>query len=873
MKLSVVVPVHNGGADLLACLAALARSSRPADEIIVVDDGSTDDGPRCASDFSAKVVPVANGPRGPAVARNHGAARATGDLLVFVDADVEVHADTLARFEQLFGEEPTLAAAFGSYDDQPSAPGRVSRYKNLLHHYVHQHGAGEAETFWAGCGAIRRDVFSSVDGFSASFRRPSVEDIELGARLRAAGHLIRLAPEIQCTHRKCWTLGSLLRADIFARAVPWTRLILQQGRVPSGLNTDRKTRWSAALAGLLILSVGVGCARAVAGDGPVALAAAGLAAASAAGLAWLNRALYRFFMAHGNLWFGFSAIGLHILYLLYSSAVFVLMLGAWRLTGGTDEGETSGQAAPSPPAPPSALRKHVAGFILFAALFAIYVGDGDPLPGGDATPNVHLAVTLLARGTLTYTPEADPFFFRWTVVQGGEVRSGKFRSWDERVDGQTMREHLASGTLRAPTPYYYLSATTKPGIYVSSYGAATGLFALPFVAAVYPFVDHLPERTELLWFLSKLAASFAVAASAWFLFLVAADHLRLSSAILLTLGYGLATCVWSVSSQALWQHAPGEFFLALGMFCLFRRKRRFAPAVAGLAFGLAFLCRPTNIMAVLAGFLVLLADRRALVRYLAGGLPVAVVFFAYNLHYFDKLIAFGQVTALAARVARGNTAELWKIPFAKALAGLLLSPARGLFVYSPIFVVSVWGGFRVWKERRWLPLRVAVLGALGILLVTARWRGWWGGWCYGYRLLVDMALLLAFVAIPVVEKLRARRGLTVLVGVLALWSVGTQALGAFVYDVGGWNGKQGFVAVTGARTEARPYFSTSEEAAAYCRIHGCSYAPASLSVDQVRYNARLWGIRDNPILHYLQNLKQARQSRIMSLQRFLLRDG
>lgn len=873
MKLSVVVPVHNGGADLRACLGALARSSRPADEIIVVDDGSTDGAAKCAPEFSAKVIALAGAPRGPAWARNRGAARATGDLLVFVDADVEVHANTLERFERAFRDEPALTAVFGSYDDQPPASGRVSRYKNLLHHYVHQHGAREAETFWAGCGALRREVFASLGGFCENYRRPSIEDIELGARLREAGHRIRLDPEILCTHRKRWTLASLFRTDIFGRALPWTRLILRQGRLPSGLNTDGKSRWSAALAGLFVLGAILCPVSAVAGNRPLALAAAGLGLASAALLAVLNRLLYRFFFAHGGIRFGLTAMALHALYLLYGSAVFALMFAFARLTGGSDAGPTGGDAPVSARRPPSPRRKHVTGGILFAVLLAMYVGNGDPLPGNDATPNVHLAVTLLSRGTLTYTPESDPFFFRWSVAHDGALQNGKFRSWDERVAGHSMRELLAAGQLRSPVAPYYLSRTTKPDVYVSSYGAATGLFALPFVAAAYPFVKNLPERTGLLWFLCKLAASFAVAGSAWFLFLIAADHLRLTTAVILTLCYGLATSVWSVSSQSLWQHAPGEFFLALGMFCLFRRQHRHATALAGFAFGLAFLCRPTNSLAVLAGFAVLLADRRALVRYVLGGLPVAFAFFAYNLHYFDKVITFGQVTALAERLQVVATSALWKESFATGLAGVLASPSRGLFVYSPIFVISVWAAGRIWKDRRWLPLRAAAIAAVGIWLATARWSGWWGGWSYGYRLLVDTATLLAFLAIPVAEKIRERRGLTILVGVLLCWSVGVQVLGAFVYDLAGWDGKQGYTPVSLAGARDNAYFLTTEEAAAYCQPRRCSYAPIIMNVDQVRFRPRLWSIRDSQILHYLRNLKQSRINRTAFLRQFLARDG
>lgn len=868
MKLSVVVPVYNGGTDLRACLEALTRSSRPADEIIVVDDASTDGAARCAAEFGARVMAADDradgGPRGAAQARNRGAGKASGELLVFVDADVEVHRDTLARFERLFEHEPQLAAAFGSYDDQPTAPGRVSRFKNLLHHYVHQQAAGAAETFWSGCGAIRRTVFRAVGGFAP---RRTIEDIELGARLVAGGHRVRLCPEILCTHRKRWTLALLLRTDILGRAVPWTRLILQQGRLPSGLNTNWSSRLSALLAGGLAFAAVLGGGAALASSWRVGLVAGALAAASAVGLGILNRRLYRFFFGHGDVRFGLTALGLHLLYLLYSSAVFAALLAFDRLTGGS----AATPQAPRPP--PSRAKRHVAGGLLFAALFALYVGNGEPLPGGDATSNVHLAANLIQHGRLAYTPQTTPFLFIWRVAHQGQLRETKFRSWDEPMFGRTMRELYAAGALRSPKPMYYLSPTRKPDAYVSSYGFATGLFALPFVAAARPFVNDLAERASLLWFLCKLAAAFAVAASAWLLFQVAADHLRLGSAIGLTLAYGLGTCVWSVSSQALWQHAPGELFLALGMFCLFRRSRGGAPTFAGLAFGIAFLCRPTNSAAVLAGFLVLLGDRRSLLRYVLGGLPAAVAFAVYNLYYFGTLVTFGQVTALAARVSSGNTSVLWQHSFVDGLAGVLLSPGRGLFFYSPVLLVAVWGAVHVWRERRWLPLRAAAIAAAGICLVTARWSGWWGGWSWGYRLVVDTAVLLAFLAIPVVEQLRRRRILGVVVAVLLLWSVGVQALGAYVYDVGGWNNRDGFIPRYTDNRRDPALFTDHATAMRYCQPRGCGVVPVRMNVDHPQYNRRLWSLRDNPILFYLQNLDKARRQRAAAWRSFIARDG
>ena len=318
VKLSVIIPVYNGGEGLELCLKALAASACPPDEIIVVDDTSTDASASLAAKLGVTVLSLPDGPRGPARARNHGAASAQGDVLVFLDADVVVHPDTLGRIKTYLTELPEIAALFGSYDADPPAPGLVSRYKNLLHHYMHQHGRAEASTFWAGCGAIRRNVFSAVGGFDESYLSAAIEDIEFGARLRRGGYRIRLCPDIQVTHLKRWTFVSLLRADIFRRAVPWTRLILRQGDWPRDLNVDVKSRLSAlsAWAALCFLVLGFGSSWAWWGLLP-AITALGL----------LNADLYGFFWRQGGPGFAVGAVALHALYLIYSSLTFTVLAG------------------------------------------------------------------------------------------------------------------------------------------------------------------------------------------------------------------------------------------------------------------------------------------------------------------------------------------------------------------------------------------------------------------------------------------------------------------------------------------------------------------------------------------------------------------
>jgi cellulose synthase/poly-beta-1,6-N-acetylglucosamine synthase-like glycosyltransferase len=232
--LSVIVPAFNCAPALTRALAALAASDLPRAEweLIVADDGSTDETPRVAELVADRVARVADGPKGPGAARNEGAKDARGDVLVFIDADVCVAPSALRQFAELFRARTELGAAFGAYDAAPEAPGLVSQYRNLLHHYVHSTSPGPAMTFWAGCGAVRRTAFDAAGGFDAvRYPRPQIEDIELGYRLNALGHPILLVPEITGKHLKRWTFRGGVVTDFRDRGVPWMHLILERREI------------------------------------------------------------------------------------------------------------------------------------------------------------------------------------------------------------------------------------------------------------------------------------------------------------------------------------------------------------------------------------------------------------------------------------------------------------------------------------------------------------------------------------------------------------------------------------------------------------------------------------------------------------------
>ncbi len=231
--MAVVVPATDRPETLVRCVDALEASTEPPDELVVVEEPAG---------------------AGPAAARNAGVAATSSDLIAFVDADVMVDPEALARIRARFDADPQLAAVFGTYDDSPAAPETVSQFRNLLHHHVHVSSPGPAETFWAGLGAIRRDRFEQVGGFdSARYPAPAIEDIELGVRLRRAGGLIVLDPSVQGKHLKRWSLRSMVDTDLRRRGAPWTRLQLEGGAASNALNLSWRHRLS-ALASVIALT-------------------------------------------------------------------------------------------------------------------------------------------------------------------------------------------------------------------------------------------------------------------------------------------------------------------------------------------------------------------------------------------------------------------------------------------------------------------------------------------------------------------------------------------------------------------------------------------------------------------------------------------
>lgn len=315
--ISLIMPTIDWEQTFQRCVRAAAAGLGPSDQLLVVFDGQPPAPPSWLLESKATLLQTGVR-RGPAAARNLAAAHAQEEILLFVDADVELHTDAIARIRAHFAADPGLAGVFGSYDATPAAPGLVSRYRNLLHHHTHTSHPGPACTFWAGCGAVCRDRFLELGGFDAeTYPQPCIEDIEFGLRLHEAGGRILLDPTIQGTHHKSWNLPLMLRTDIHQRAIPWSRLLLQRRNNSTSLNLNRQARLSSLLSLVTVLTAGVL---------PFAPSLWHLPLLTLGLIVLLNQKFYHLCFQKGGSLFCLAAIGLHGLYFLYSLLSFALVV-------------------------------------------------------------------------------------------------------------------------------------------------------------------------------------------------------------------------------------------------------------------------------------------------------------------------------------------------------------------------------------------------------------------------------------------------------------------------------------------------------------------------------------------------------------------
>jgi hypothetical protein len=317
------------------------------------------------------------------------------------------------------------------------------------------------------------------------------------------------------------------------------------------------------------------------------------------------------------------------------------------------------------------------------------------------------------------------------------------------------------------------------GHFYSSFPVGASLIAMPVVLVADTLRIRAGDGT-----IEKFTASLVTALTAVLVYLLARQSLDVAGALFITFIFAFCTAAWSTASRALWQHGPSMLTLTLTLWILtLARRRPWLVQFAGPPLALACVIRPTNaIPAVVLSAFVLIAHRRRVVPYALWMLPIAIPAVGFTLSIYHSVLPPYYAPG---KIGHGGT-------FATALVGTVASPNRGLFVFSPILLLSVYGAWLKLRRDRDLLDGALVVIVLLHWLAVASFPIWWGGHSFGYRLLSDMVPYLVYFLIPVIARFPAlsgprRAALTTAVGVLVAISFAINFRGANTRAVYRWN--------------------------------------------------------------------------------------
>lgn len=319
--------------------------------------------------------------------------------------------------------------------------------------------------------------------------------------------------------------------------------------------------------------------------------------------------------------------------------------------------------------------------------------------------------------------------------------------------------------------YYYRNIN---GRVVSSYPIIPGIFNTPvYFAAYLAGIDLLGNTFPLSMITSAIIASFSVILLYGCLLKICKNSI---TSFFFALIYVFATAVWSVACRSIWQHGPSLLLITISLFLILSKKQSWL-SLSGFFLGLAVFNRPTNILIALPiTVYIFFHHRKAMLKFLVLSLIPAFFLLAYSTFYWGDLLSLGQV--------QGGTGFDGR--FFEGIAGLLISPSRGLLVFSPIFVFSIFSAIVVLFNKNTDPLyKYLSVSMILFILLYSKWGMWWGGWTYGYRLLIEIVpVLIIFLSLFWKDVLSKSFYLKGLFGVLLAFSIYVHFLGAFCYPAG-----------------------------------------------------------------------------------------
>lgn len=210
---SVVVPCHNAARTLKTTLEHLDRLTPRPREVLVIDDGSTDDSSDVAGRHPGVTVLRSTTRDGPSRARNAGAQRASGDFLLFVDSDCYVSAAGFAKATALLGDGPHVTGVMGVFSRETANGPFAGIYKNYFRHLEIRGMRNPPPVFNSSCFLIRRDAYWAVGGFDERFGAVPTEDNEFYFRLVQRRFVLFYLADFSFVHDKPMTVTQLFRED------------------------------------------------------------------------------------------------------------------------------------------------------------------------------------------------------------------------------------------------------------------------------------------------------------------------------------------------------------------------------------------------------------------------------------------------------------------------------------------------------------------------------------------------------------------------------------------------------------------------------------------------------------------------------------
>ncbi|WP_214107654.1 glycosyltransferase family 2 protein [Acrocarpospora catenulata] len=247
---TVIVPTYNHARFLPLCLQAIQEQSHTPLEVVVVDDCSTDESAAIAEAMGVHVIRTP-GNSGPAVARNLGAAWASGEILFFVDSDVALAPDAVATGVALLAADPELGAVCGIEDPDPLIRStRTEDYRAHQHHYWSIAAEGDVSFLWSAIFAIRADVFRETGPFNPALRY--TEEVDYGRRL-SERYRVRITRAIHGRMGHDRELTVLLR-KLFHRGRLRVPLYARRRRFAQGYETASRA-WGSLAAVLVLLTL------------------------------------------------------------------------------------------------------------------------------------------------------------------------------------------------------------------------------------------------------------------------------------------------------------------------------------------------------------------------------------------------------------------------------------------------------------------------------------------------------------------------------------------------------------------------------------------------------------------------------------------